>query len=79
MHRGLTKGWKAISRADLQAFITRHREAIRLAYKPLWKDGRIPNVSHADIVAVLARAFLPCPARRHRERRRISCRWESRF
>lgn len=61
MIRSVRQFIRPVSRADLRAFILLHRSAIQVAYRALWQEGRVPNVSHADVVAVLARASYHCP------------------
>ena len=61
MMRGARQFMKAVSREDLRKFIIRHRAPIKLIYAALWKDGRIPNITHSEILAVLARASYHCP------------------
>jgi hypothetical protein len=56
MMRSIRRSRRAPSREDLRAFILRHRPAIQLTYRALWQEGRIRNVTHAELVAVLARA-----------------------
>lgn len=60
MMRGARRFLKKGSREDLRLFIFRHRTAIKLVWTALWKAGRVPNVTHSDIVAVLARASYHC-------------------
>jgi hypothetical protein len=60
MVRGARKFLRPISRADLRSFILRHRPAIQTSYRALWQEGRVPNVTHSEVVAVLARASYAC-------------------
>lgn len=60
MVRGVRKRLRPISRADLRSFILRHRPAIQASYRALWQEGRVPNVTHSEVVAVLARASYTC-------------------
>jgi ParB-like chromosome segregation protein Spo0J len=60
MVRGARKFMRPMSRADLRSFILRHRAVIQLAQRGLWQEGRVPNVTHSEVVAVLARAAYHC-------------------
>jgi len=60
MIRSARKSMRAPSREDLRGFILRHRPAIQLAYRALWQEGRVPNVTQCEVVAVLARASYHC-------------------
>lgn len=61
MIRSCRKFMRPVSRADLRTFILKHRTMIQLAHGALWQEGRVPNVTHAEVNAVLARAAYACP------------------
>ena len=60
MIMGARKGMRPVSREDLRTFIINHRAAIKIVIAQLWSRGRLPNVTHSEVVAVLARAHYHC-------------------